>query len=523
MWQRVERKSRRQRPVYARHGWMRAAAIAGVCACLGTPSRAVAQEAEAAQRIETSATAQGAFTLRRCVEFALQHSRTLRDARLGLDVADAQVREAWGEVMPHIDASASLTRNITEQTAFFPRIFFDPDAGPNDFVNVKFAGDNLWNTTLTLEQPLFQAEAFVGLGAASRFRSLQTERVRGSTQALVTDVRTFYYRALLDRENVRLLRESIRRIQTTLDGARGLESAGLGSSYDVLRLEVELAKLQPNLQRALNILAETERDLRLAMGLDMNEPLALVGSLNTMDLEDLQANSTENRALLRAAGVTVQSLEDLERLLELSEARRSELVQARLDTHLARAQLSAERATVYPKLMMFVNYRIDAQQDGALDFFGSTDEQRSDNLQAGVRLEVPVWQGGQRYSRMAQRGFQLRQREEREALSAQRAKDEIRTRLMQLLEARQRARAQKGAIGQAQRGFDIASEEFRNGLGTQINATDAEVALREAEFDYAQAVFDVLNYQAQLDAAVGIVPLVDEIDTSSTAPTEGGS
>jgi outer membrane protein TolC len=488
------------------------------------PPGAIAQdEGAATQRIEATLNTQGAFTLRRCVEFALQHSRSLRDARLDLDVAGAQVREAWSAVMPQIDASASLTRNITDQTAFFPAIFFNPEAGPNDFVNVKFVGDNLWNTTLTLEQPLFQADAFVGLGAASRFRSLQEERLRGSTQALVTDVRTFYYRALLDRENVRLLRESIRRIEQTLNGARGLEAAGLGSSYDVLRLEVELAKLQPNLQRALNILGETERDLRIAMGLDMDEPLALIGALNTMDLEDMQANTRENRELLRAAGVTAQSLEDLDRLLELSEARRSELVQARLDTHLARAQLSAERATVYPKLTMFVNYRIDAQENGSLDFFGSTEQERSDNLQAGVRLEVPVWQGGARYSRMAQRGFQVRQREQREELSEQRAHDEIRTRLLQLLEARQRARAQKGTIGQAQRGFDIASAEFRNGLGTQINATDAEVSLREAEFNYAQAVFDVLNYQAQLDAAVGIVPLVDEIGTASTAPTEGGS
>ncbi len=489
------------------------------CGAAALPSMAAAQTETQA----TIAQAPQVFTLDNCVKFALQNSRTLREARLELEVAGKQVREAWGEVFPHIDASATYTRNLSDQEAFFPAIFFDPNAGPNDFVAVKFAGDNLWNATVTVEQPLFQAEAFIGLGAAGRFRSLQEERLRGTAQTIVTDVRTFYYRALLDRENVRLLRESIRRIQETLNGAQALEAAGLGSSYDVLRLEVELAKLQPNLQRALNVLAETERDLRVAMGLDVDQPLALLGALNTMDLDDLQANTNENRELLRAAGITQRSTDDLTRLLEVGREQRSELVQAKLDVHLRRAQLAAERATAYPKLSAFVNYRYDAQEDGSPSFFGEDEFQRSDNLQAGIRLEVPVWQGGQRYSRMAQRGLQVRQSQQRESLAAQRTENEIRTLLSQVLEARQRVAAQKRAVGQAQRGFDIASAEFRNGLGTQLNATDAEIALREAEFDYAQAIFDVLNYQAQLDAAVGVVPLVDDRTTVNRESTEGGS
>ncbi|NIW25568.1 MAG: TolC family protein [Gammaproteobacteria bacterium] len=242
-----------------------------------------------------------------------------------------------------------------------------------------------------------------------------------------------------------------------------------------------------------------------------------------MDLEDLQANTPDNLELLRAAGITAQGANDLEKLLQLGQARASELVQAKLDTHLARAQLSAERATAYPSLSAFVNYSFDAQENGSPSFFGENEFQRTDNLQAGIRLDVPVWQGGQRYARMSQRGHELRQRLEREALTEQRTQDQIRTLLAQLLEARQRVAAQKRAVGQAQRGFDIASAEFRNGIGTQINATDAEISLREAEFDYAQAVFDVLNYQARLDAAVGLVPLVDNLDAEETQSMEGGS
>ncbi len=65
------------------------------------------------------------------------------------------------------------------------------------------------------------------------------------------------------------------------------------------------------------------------------------------------------------------------------------------------------------------------------------------------------------------------------------------------------------AVRQANRGFEIARVQFREGPGGRIELTDAEVALRGSEFNYAQAVYDYLVARAQLDAATGRVPLGD--------------
>jgi outer membrane protein TolC len=83
-------------------------------------------------------------------------------------------------------------------------------------------------------------------------------------------------------------------------------------------------------------------------------------------------------------------------------------------------------------------------------------------------------------------------------------------------EALSRARAQRLAVEQATRGFEIASAQYREGLVSQFELTDAEVALRQSEFNYAQAVFDYLVARAQLDEATGLVPLVDQ-DAVQTA------
>jgi outer membrane protein TolC len=62
------------------------------------------------------------------------------------------------------------------------------------------------------------------------------------------------------------------------------------------------------------------------------------------------------------------------------------------------------------------------------------------------------------------------------------------------------------AESQAQRGFEIAIAQYREGLGSQLELTDSEVALRQSEINYAGAVYDYLSAWAELDRAVGESP-----------------
>ena len=63
---------------------------------------------------------------------------------------------------------------------------------------------------------------------------------------------------------------------------------------------------------------------------------------------------------------------------------------------------------------------------------------------------------------------------------------------------------QKRAREQAQRGYEIARAQYREGISSPLELTDAEVALRQSEFNYAQAVYDYLAARARLDEALGV-------------------
>jgi outer membrane protein TolC len=168
-----------------------------------------------------------------------------------------------------------------------------------------------------------------------------------------------------------------------------------------------------------------------------------------------------------------------------------------------------QRSELFPRLSAFFNYTYSAQENGALNFFGQNPSQRTASSAVGLRLEVPVFSGGQRWNRVQQRKIAVRQVEQQLAEATKQAESEVRSTLEQVSEAAARASAQRKAVGQAQRGFEIANAQYLAGTGARIELTEAELALRQAELNYAQAVYDYLTARARLDLAVGVVPEAD--------------
>jgi outer membrane protein TolC len=456
------------------------------------------------------------YSLRRAIGVALERSQTVRDARLGVRIADEQVREAWATVLPDISTDASLTRNVVSQKTFLPAIILDPSAPPDQFIPVRFGSDNIWSATVAASQPIFEMSAFVGLGAANRFRTLQREVARGGAQGVVSTVRQAYFNALVADEEVRLTTLSIERVRQTLAETQARNRAGLASNYDVLRLEVQLANLEPSLRRAALGASTARRVLLVEMGLDPTTPFELAGSLNELDLENPERNVGENAALLAAAG-SVPLEDEIEALYETAINDRTDVRQARLSADVESARLKAQESDFFPKLSVFASYTISAQQNGSPNFFGlggcddlpgtqSCPRRSADGALLGVRVEFPVFQGFSRNARIQQTRARIQQIGLQEERLRNQVANELRTLVDRLDEARLRAITQRRAVAQAERGFEIAGAEYSAGIGSRLQLSEAELALRQSEFNHAEAVYDYLTARALFDAATGSVP-----------------
>ncbi len=441
-------------------------------------------------------------------EAAIERNREILDAEYDLALANGQVAEAWSDFYPSVSLSSSYTRNVAPQVSFLPAQIFDPSAAQGDFIPVQFGADNLWNLSVNLEQTLLDPQVFVGLGAASRFRGLQREALRGRTQQIVTRVRIAFYDLLLAQEEVRLTANSLKRVRQSLEETRAMEEAGVAEVYDVLRLEVEAANLEPNLSRAENRLRAARRGLAAELDLDPEAEIEVAGELALMDLDDVGANSPGNRDILAFRGESLAEAPELDRLLRRGRANRSDIRQLELTETLRKTELRIEQADYLPSVSAFGSYGLAAQQNGMPVFFG-TSAQRGTTKQVGFRVSMPIFSGFRETARISQRQAALRQAETQTRLAGDQAEIQLRNLVDDLQEARSRTRGQHLAVSQARRGYEIASARYREGLASQLELTDAEVALRQSEFNYAQAVYDYLSTGARLDEAAGTVPLVD--------------
>jgi outer membrane protein len=171
--------------------------------------------------------------------------------------------------------------------------------------------------------------------------------------------------------------------------------------------------------------------------------------------------------------------------------------------------MTLEQVQYLPEVTLWGNYVINAQDNGSPNFFARGDGQRAYSRLVGLRVSIPIFQGFKRDARIDQKRALVRQAEAQTAQGLDRATSQVKGLVESTEEASLRARAQRRAVEQAYRGFEIASAQYREGISSQLELTDAEVALRQSEFNYAQSVYDYLVARAQLDEATGRVPLVD--------------
>jgi outer membrane protein TolC len=455
----------------------------------------------------TSSPASMTLSIEEAVRTALRQSLDMQDAYLALEEANERVSEAWSNVYPSVDFTGSYTRNIAPAVSFLPAEIFGGE--PGEFLKVQFGADNAWASSFVLDQPLFEAQVFIGVGAAGRYKGLQEEVVRGRAQNLVTRVRLAYYGLLLAQEDQRLITNSVARVRQSLKETEALNRAGLADDYDVLRLQVELANLEPNLRRAENAINQARRQLSIELNLEELEALEVTGNLASMNLEDPRGNDGANLEILSMGGMAGMLAQGVDEVMAVALEARSDLKQLELTERLRTAELRAEQVEYVPKVSLFGNYQINAQQNGSPNFFGDEDT-RATSKWVGVSISLPIFTGLRRDARIDQKRALLNQARNQSILARLQAESQVKSVREQAEEALERARGQKLAVTQAQRGFEIASAQYREGLGSQLELTDAEVALRQSEFNYAQAVYDFLVAQAQLDEAVGQVPMVNE-------------
>ncbi len=466
---------------------------------------------------ETSATATAqvtgdtaALSLPDVIARALSASEEVRLAKSQVDLAHTQVTAARSQALPQINGNLVYTKTfaspfqsggnsfaLPDSMKFSPdttgtlsdRVRYLENNAPNAglgglgsmFGNLPFGQEHAYTGTITASQVLWSGgRVKTALKIAGRYREAAEFGYQEEVSDVELKVRTAYYRASLAHELESIAGAAVEQAQRFLDQERLRYNAGTASELDVLRAEVSLENLRPQLVEAKNANELSTLDLKRLINIPITQPVRLTTALTS---PDVTADT-----LPSAADIAVQ----LDRRAAVSAAERQVTIKDQ--------QVSIARSAYLPSLSL--DFRYGGQLFPLRPLSLSGVELRRDAT-AALTMQVPIFSGFRRQAELQQAQIELRKSElqlaqlrEGVQLEYERARGE-RARALSSIAARQRT------VDQADRVHNLTVLRYEKGLATQLETSDARLSLLQARTNLVQALADFYIADAEVSKALG--------------------
>jgi len=421
-----------------------------------------------------------ALALKDALEMAKHGNKALQAQVLEEIHAQEMTREAKGGLLPTVSANAAYSRYFERPIIFLPGSFAGTDKAVQD---VAFGGKNAFDVFVSLHQPIL-APTTQQLKKGSKINEqLADQKTADLKSRVVLQVSTRYLDILMMDRQLELLEQSLKRNVKAMEDARSLLTQGRGLKSDTLRSFVAVENLRSSVSYLKNRMEVSSMELKRLIGLD--EPTDIV--------------LTDQLEIGNSQGEFYQ----VEEALQIAEQHRNDLHIQQLAIDFQQNKLKVAQAGLLPELSLIGQYQVQAQADNLK--FGQYALPRTSFL--GLRLSVPIFNGNRTKSQISQARIKARQEEIR--LSD--LKDEVKTELATIISKWKEAVTQLGiqetTVKSAELNHQIIDDRFKNGLGSRLELTDAELALTQAKINYLNAVYNLRMLHVSLQHALGLLRL----------------
>ncbi|MEY3333486.1 MAG: hypothetical protein RLZZ176_1786, partial [Cyanobacteriota bacterium] len=220
-----------------------------------------------------------AISLAEALELAKRNNNELQGSILELERTRAALQEAQAALLPTVDLSADIinSRDVGATLSAKQRQEVNPSA-PDATSSTAFTG----NARIKYDLYTSGRRKYTIKEAEERIRFQELD-VETKSEQLRLDVARAYYNLQQADENVRISQSAVENAQASLKDANALERAGVGTRFDVLRSQVNLANAQQKLTQALSDKQIARRNLAPLLNLPQSvsiragDPVKLAG------------------------------------------------------------------------------------------------------------------------------------------------------------------------------------------------------------------------------------------------------
>lgn len=449
------------------------------------------------------------MSLDACIHYALENTVDVQNARIDEQIAQAKVKETIGLGLPQVDGNVSLVYNqklprffATYQTAQGfsgndvngnPNLII-PGLEPTDivasqnFFQLKSSGD----TGIRVDQLIFNSSYLVGLKASRTYQELSVKQTEQTAIQVIENVTKAYYAVLVNKERIALFDNNIARVDSLLRTTRAMNENGFAEAIDVDRTQVTLNNLKSERLKFINLQSLSLGLLKFQMNYPMDKNIEVEGSIANMKVNENLFSEYE-QGWNYVNRIEYKILDTQKRLQEYN--------------------IKNKYSGSVPSLNAFANLGISTQSTDFGGLFTTNSSNEDDGRigpdswysysSFGLSLKVPIFSGLQRTYQVQQAKLELLKINNTMGSLKQSIDLSIEQNTTEFKNAVETLRSQKENMELAERVARVTKIKYEQGVGSNIEVTDAESSLRESQVNYYNAVFDAIVAKINLDKAYG--------------------
>jgi len=428
-----------------------------------------------------------ALTLKECIEIALTNNSLLRNAERRVGLVGTYQTQARASLLPRINTSLSSGKFIQGARVLkydVPTGQIDPATGGVIYEQREIFQDrterNSHSASISLQQNIFDfGRSINGLKQANASKEAAHYDMISTRRSVIMEVKGAYYELLkthrlqeVYREAVALGEEQVNRAQTKMD-------IGLASQADVYQALVVLGANRQNLITQENLVEIAKANLNNTLGRDPGTALKIIEDRSEPIFPDYPFDEAIETALSNNEGI---------KALEM---------QTRANRH----AINVAKGAFLPSIGASISYNRTNDDIGRV-YTSELDRDFSATLGIGLNLNIF-------------NGFADKAAVQREQINYQMAVEDLADGKRQLIADVKRYFLQLAAykeildinrqnIEAARENLRLQQEKRRVGSGTELDVSEAQVQLIEAQSTFVRAEYDAKIARAQLETVLGL-------------------
>lgn len=395
----------------------------------------------------------GAMTLRDIATYALENNPKLKSAAIDITSEGESVEIAEGERRPRLDAQASATRSRYDSPLTPISGKPGPGASFPDFSNP------VYDAGLSFSLPIYRGGRLErNVAVAHLRRSAAGDAFSTSREDLLFNLASLYFKILQMEKMKASAGSAVTQMEAHHKDVVSFYKSGALPKLDVLKSEVELARVRHNVHVVENGLESALAALKSLMG--MEDSSARISVADNHGVE-FPFPSEEESITTAMSG-------------------RSELSAAR-----TRIKIHEERVLIADGKRL-PNVTLTGDYGGR-----SADDMRlNENWNASLRMSVPILDGGTIGHETAKETREMEKAKEEERALRINITREVKEARLSVDLAGKRVETLEPAVIAATEALRVERLRFGSGAGSSTDVTDAAVSLLRMEYDQSQAVYD---------------------------------